>query len=71
MSNLTNTSVTTPNPFDPAGLRLDQSYVDRVGVKKLPITVPVHEPNRTIIPSPIDQNPCAHWRNPIDMMRQG
>jgi hypothetical protein len=24
-----------------------------------------------VIPSPIDQNPCAHWRNPIDMMRQG
>ena len=26
---------------------------------------------QTIIPSPIDQNPCAHWRNPMDMMRQG
>jgi hypothetical protein len=24
-----------------------------------------------LIPSPIDQNPCAHWRNPMDMMRQG
>jgi transcriptional antiterminator RfaH len=24
-----------------------------------------------IIPSPTDQNPWAHWRNPIDMMRQG
>jgi hypothetical protein len=24
-----------------------------------------------LIPSPIDQNPCAHWRNPVDMMRQG
>jgi ATP-binding cassette subfamily F protein 3 len=24
-----------------------------------------------IIPSPIDQNRCAHWRNPMDMMRQG
>ena len=23
------------------------------------------------IPSPTDQNPCAHWRNPMDMMRQG
>jgi hypothetical protein len=23
------------------------------------------------IPSPIDQNPCAHWRSPMDMMRQG
>jgi len=24
-----------------------------------------------IIPSPTDQNPWAHWRNPMDMMRQG
>jgi hypothetical protein len=24
-----------------------------------------------VIPSPIDQNPCAHWRKPMDMMRQG
>jgi hypothetical protein len=24
-----------------------------------------------LIPSPIDQNSCAHWRNPMDMMRQG
>ncbi len=25
----------------------------------------------TLIPIPIDQNPWAHWRNPMDMMRQG
>ena len=24
-----------------------------------------------LIPSLIDQNPCAHWRSPMDMMRQG
>jgi hypothetical protein len=24
-----------------------------------------------LIPNPIDQNPCAHWRNPMDMMRHG
>jgi dihydrofolate reductase len=24
-----------------------------------------------LIPSAIDQNPCAHWRNPMDMIRQG
>ena len=24
-----------------------------------------------LIPSPIDQNRCAHWRNPMDMIRQG
>ena len=26
---------------------------------------------RAVIPSAIDQNPCAHWRNPMDMIRQG
>src|SRR5262249_3164930 len=24
-----------------------------------------------LIPVPIDQNPCAHWRSPMAMMRQG
>jgi hypothetical protein len=24
-----------------------------------------------LIPSPIDQNRYAHWRNPMDMIRQG
>jgi hypothetical protein len=23
------------------------------------------------LPNPIDQNPWAHWRSPMDMMRQG
>jgi hypothetical protein len=36
----------TPNPFDPAALRLDQSFPDTVGVKKLLTTVPVRKPNR-------------------------
>jgi len=35
-----------PNPFDPAALRLDQSFTDVVGVKKLLTTVPVRKPNR-------------------------
>jgi hypothetical protein len=34
------------NPFDPAALRLDQSYADTVGVKKILTTVPVRKPNR-------------------------
>jgi hypothetical protein len=34
------------DPFDPAVLRLDQSYADTVGVKKLLTTVPVRKPNR-------------------------
>ena len=45
---MTNTVETnqSPNPFDPAALRLDQSYTDTVGVKKLLTTVPVRKPNR-------------------------
>jgi hypothetical protein len=35
-----------PDPFDPAALRLDQSFADSVGVKKRLITVPVRKPNR-------------------------
>jgi hypothetical protein len=38
---------TAPNPFDNlSALRLDQSYADTVGVKKLLTTVPVRKPNR-------------------------
>jgi hypothetical protein len=36
----------TPNPFDPASLRLDQSFADTVGVKKLLTTVPVRKPHK-------------------------
>jgi hypothetical protein len=35
-----------PDPFNPAVLRLDQSYTDTVGVKKLLTTVPVRKPHR-------------------------
>ena len=35
-----------PDPFNPAALRLDQSFSDTVGVKKLLTTVPVRKPNR-------------------------
>jgi hypothetical protein len=34
------------DPFDPAALRLDQSFAEAVGVKKLLTTVPVRKPNR-------------------------
>ena len=34
------------DPFNPAALRLDQSYADTVGVKKLLTTVPVRKPTR-------------------------
>jgi hypothetical protein len=42
-----NRPVDPPNPFDNlSALRLDQSYADTVGVKKLLTTVPVRKPNR-------------------------
>jgi hypothetical protein len=25
----------------------------------------------SVIPAPFDQNPCAHWRRPMDMILQG
>lgn len=37
---------TALNPFDPASLRLDPSYAETVGVRKLLTTVPVRKPNR-------------------------
>lgn len=45
MDNTGNSNL-TPNPFDPAALRLDQSFADSVGVKKHLMTVPVRKPNR-------------------------
>jgi hypothetical protein len=38
--------LTVPNPFDPAALRLDESFAATSGVKKLLTTVPVRKPNR-------------------------
>src|SRR5262245_59877554 len=46
MSDLNNANANTLNPFDPALLKLDQSFADTVGVKKLLTTVPVRKPNR-------------------------
>jgi hypothetical protein len=39
-------NITTPDPFDPASLRLDPSYAETVGVRKELITVPVRKPNK-------------------------
>jgi hypothetical protein len=46
MTDLVNNSNDTPNPFDPASLRLDQSFAGTAGVKKLLTTVPVGKPGR-------------------------
>jgi len=40
------TSNTVPDPFDPASLRINQDFVDTVGVKKLLTTVPVRKPHK-------------------------
>jgi hypothetical protein len=45
MSEMGETSL-APDPFDPAALRLDQSFAETVGVRKLLTTVPVRKPNR-------------------------
>jgi hypothetical protein len=37
---------TAPDPFNPAALRLDPSYAETVGVRRLLTTVPVRKPNR-------------------------
>jgi hypothetical protein len=39
-------TVEAANPFDPVSLRLNQSFADTVGVKKLLTTVPVRKPTR-------------------------
>jgi hypothetical protein len=47
MSKVIIPTIEATNPFDPASLRLDQSFAsDTVGVKKLLTTVPVRKPNR-------------------------
>jgi hypothetical protein len=52
-----------PDPFDPANLRLDQSFVETAGVKKLLTTVPVRKPNRQdfvrVHRDPTYRMPCA------------
>ena len=35
----------SPDPFDPANLRLSQSFTEMAGVKKLLTNVPVRRPN--------------------------
>jgi hypothetical protein len=44
MTNVTQLQA-VPDPFDPENLRLDQSFVETSGVKKLLTTVPVRKPN--------------------------
>jgi len=41
----TKTNTPALDPFDPANLRLNQSFTETVGVKKLRLTVPVRKPS--------------------------
>jgi len=43
-----NTKLAAVDPFDPASLRLDQSFAEKAGVKKLITTVPVRRPTRQV-----------------------
>ena len=57
----------SPNPFDPASLRLDQSFADTLGVKKLLTTVPVHKPNRTWF---VRVHPDPNYRLPVAIIEE-
>ena len=46
MTEFTTAPPGTPDPFDPAALRLDQDFAATVGVKKLLTRVPVRKPSR-------------------------
>src|SRR5262249_23938242 len=37
----------SPDPFDPAALRLTQGFAASVGVKKIPLAVPVRKPDKS------------------------
>jgi hypothetical protein len=51
-----------PDPFDLANLRLDQSFVESAGVKKLITTVPVRKPNPQDF---VRVHPGAEYREPL------
>ncbi len=62
--------------------KLEKKYGDRFTPNKLLLDLaaknenllrPLHAEgeSRGLIPILSDQNPCAHWRNPMDMIRQG
>ena len=55
-----------PDPFDPARLRLDQSFVETAGVKKLLTTVPVDKPNDQDY---VRTHPSKEYRETVAIIR--
>jgi len=49
----------TPDPFDPAALRLSQDFASSIGVKKVLTTVPCRKPNRHEF---VRVRPGEEWR---------
>src|SRR5262245_13101560 len=52
-------TTTQPDPFDPANLRLSQSFTETVGVKMLLTTVPVRKPGSQDF---VRVHPAAEYR---------
>src|SRR5262249_11475073 len=56
-----------------AGLHVPLQILAELFDLREPRELPSDHPGAApgLIPNPIDQNPWAHWRSPLDMMRQG
>ena len=52
------------DPFDPAALRLDQTFTDGTAVKKLLTTISVRKPNRQDFVGCIPIRPIGSRRRP-------
>jgi hypothetical protein len=58
-------NITPPNPFDPANIRLDQSFVESAGVRKLLTTIPVGKPNQQDF---VRVHPDEAYRVPVGLI---
>ena|SRR6516165_1891174 len=56
---------------DPPDAELRKDGIEMIAPHRGNRSKPPTQDRRRLIPVPIDQNPCAHWRSPMDMMRQG
>ena len=56
---------------DPLDEELRKDGIEMIAPHRSNRSKPPTQDRRRLIPNPIDQNPWAHWRSPMDMMRQG